>query len=190
MYIARGGRVDGRAAVLTVAVGVGLAVAFQAIGTLPEAAVLRFSALGDYLLDPAEAGVDTSAGVRADLFGAALRMFAERPIMGNGTGSFASFAAGNVGLTDLPYPHNILLQVGAEFGLVGLGLVALLVASALFRKIPADRSWVAVRLVFAFLFLQSLVSGDFYSERMLWGLLLLLVLAPSPDPRPSTEQHG
>ncbi len=190
VYIARGGRVDRRAAVLTVAVGVGLAVAFQAIVTLPEAAVLRFSALGDYLLDPAGASVDTSAGVRADLFGAALRMFTERPIMGNGTGSFASFAAGTVGLTDLPYPHNILLQVGAEFGLVGLGLVALLVASALFRKIPADRSWMAVRLIFAFLFLQSLVSGDFYTDRMLWGLLLLLVLAPSPDPRPSTEQHG
>ena len=100
----------------------------------PEAATLRFSALGEYVLDPAGATVDTSAGVRVDLFGAALRMFAERPIIGNGTGSFASFAAGTVGLTDLPYPHNIVLQVGADFGLLGLGLVALLVASALFRE--------------------------------------------------------
>jgi O-antigen ligase len=190
VHLARGGKVDRRAVVLTVGVGVGVAIAFLAIGTLPEAATLRFSALGEYVLDPAGATVDTSAGVRVDLFGAALRMFAERPIIGNGTGSFASFAAGTVGLTDLPYPHNIVLQVGADFGLLGLGLVALLVASALFRRIPADPSWVAVRLLFAFLFLESLVSGDFYSDRMLWALLVLLVLAPSPDPRRSTEQHG
>ena len=77
-------------------------------------------------------------------------MFAERPIIGNGTGFFASFAAGTVGLTDLPYPHNIVLQVGADFGLLGLGLVALLVASALFRRIPADPSWVAVRFPLRF----------------------------------------
>ena len=48
----------------------------------------------------------------------------------------------------------------------------------------------AVRLVAAFLFLQSLVSGDFYTDRMLWGMILLLLLAPSPDPRVPAAYHG
>jgi len=189
VHLARGGGIERRSAALLGAVGIGIALVLVAVGALPEASVLRYSRLGDFLLGTAGAN-DTSAGVRADLFGAALHMFAERPIVGHGTGSFASFAAGAVEFADLPYPHNSLLQVGAEFGLVGLALVGLLVASAVLRRIPADRSWVALRLVFVFLFFQSLVSGDFYSNRMLWGLLAVLVLAPDDGPRSPLAQRA
>jgi len=188
--IAKGGSFDRRAAGLIGLGAIGAAVAFVTLGSFPEASIFRYGALVDFLSGPAATTPDSSVGARVDLFGAALRLFAERPIFGHGTGSFASYASGTVGLTDLPYPHNILLQVGAELGVVGLALVVILVASAALGRLPASRSWVAVRLLFAFLFVEGLVSGDLYSDRMLWGLLAMLVLTPSAVSSPPTPAQG
>lgn len=178
LHLARGGGVDRRAAGVVAVLGIGAAIAFAAVGRLPDASIARYLTLAEIVSAPAGAAGGSSVGVRSDLFGAALRIFLERPLLGNGTGAFAFHAGGTVGLTDLPYPHNILLHAAADLGLVGLALVSVLVISALLRRLPPGRPWMAVRLTFAFLFLESLVSGDLYSERMLWGLLALLVFAP------------
>lgn len=180
VYLAKSRAIGRRAATLIGLGGVGVAVAFAVAGSLPQASIARYLALVDFISGPAGTADGGSLGARADLIGASLRLFTERPLFGNGTGAFAYHAGGTVGMTDLPYPHNILLHAAADLGLVGLVLVVILVGNALLRKLPPGRRWLATRFVFAFLFVESLVSGDLYSDRMLWGLLFLLVLAPPP----------
>ena len=59
-------------------------------------------------------GAGVSSNGRSDLWSQAIQAFSTHPFVGLGTGGFAS-----VNPADL-YPHNILLEVGSELGLVGL----------------------------------------------------------------------
>jgi O-antigen ligase len=149
----------------------GLALVFD---QLPGSSLSRFELFADGL-----GSVDSSAQARVNLFDVALAMFAQQPVFGHGTGAFAAFAQTHVGLIDFYYPHNILLQTGAELGVVGLAALLAFVTVALVRRIPDDPAWGTIRAVAVFQFVNSLVSGDLYSDRLLWGLLVMLVAAPS-----------
>jgi O-antigen ligase len=156
---------DRRVAAYLVASGAAGAIALVVV-ELPDVAIARFALVGDL-------------GVRGELFETAIRLFLERPVFGHGTGAFAAVASATVGLTDLPYPHNIPLQVAAELGAVGLVATAAVLLGAGLRRLPSGPWWLALRFLFVFLFLESLVSGDVYTDRMLWGLVVLLLMAPS-----------
>jgi O-antigen ligase len=60
---------------------------------------------------------DLSSLGRLEAFTTAIQMFTSHPILGAGMGSF------NDVRPDLGYPHNLFLEIAAEFGLVGLGLL-------------------------------------------------------------------
>jgi hypothetical protein len=97
-------------------------------------------------------------------------MFIERPLLGYGTGGFA---------TQMPFdvwPHNAVLQYAAEFGIVGLVAFATLVALAAFRRFPPGNPGQTVRLVLMFYLLNSMVSDDIYGNRTAWGLFALVFL--------------
>ena len=72
------------------------------------------------------------------------------------------------------------------------------------RRLPSEGPWRAVRILFLFYLLNAMVSGDIFSDRETWGLLLLVLLievprtVPGPDLQPvsaparpvSVEAHG
>lgn len=95
----------------------GFAVVGSLIAVSLTLAVTSVIALGD---DPV--GLGDRAGVRAELWAAAAELVDEEPVRGIGPGEFADRTPVSED-ADLRWAHHEYLQVGAELGAVGLGLV-------------------------------------------------------------------
>lgn len=109
-----------------------------------------------------------TAGRRLTLYGSALAMFAEKPLTGWGLGGWSYYVFDR----DTPsYPHNLVLEIAAEEGVMGLAaLVTLLLTAFLAMR----RIWLRspglsfIIPVFIFSFLATLTSGDINVNRPLW----------------------
>jgi O-antigen ligase len=174
----RGRQGSGRILVIG-AVGIlTVAALLAAVNFLPSVSLQRIGLLFASIGGQATAG--GSIDTRASLFGLAVSAFEAHPILGVGTAGFASITRDTVTFAGYDYPHNTVLQFAAELGIVGAILAVYMVALALFARTPQTAAWLAVRALGAFFVLNALVSGALYDERMLWGLLLLLLCAPVP----------
>lgn len=130
---------------------------------------------------------------RDQLWAAAWTTFTEHPLIGVGTGSFATHGRTQVcpgpGCLD-KYPHNVLLETAAELGIGGaILMIVILVAAArgLLRawRIPGeigDYATVASAL-FVSATTTALLTGDLSGDGGIWftgGLGLGLCLAAQP----------
>lgn len=117
--------------------------------------------------------VETSLGYRLSFDSLGWRLVTERPVLGYGTGSFATayqLAGGVPGWQILRTPHNEYLMVLVEFGLVGLISLLLLFGIQLWLSKPlGEMRFFAQGLVLVFMvsscynaFLYLSVSGHFY----------------------------
>jgi O-antigen ligase len=131
-----------------------------------------------------EGSLDTSG--RSELWAAAWRTFLDNPGLGVGTGGFAAVAPLDI------YPHNLLLEAAAEWGL--LGLVPLLVAlgvgiakmAGAVRRAPYGEGGLAALLaaLFAAAVVNAMVSGAITTNSDVWLTLGLgLGLASRALPR-------
>jgi O-antigen ligase len=156
-------------------VGSGLAVAVLAAQILPGQSISRSLSF----LTGSGSGLSSTG--RYALWSEAQSLFVDHPLFGIGTGGF--FAADGVN----HYPHNLLVEVAAELGFVGLALLlAFLVSSgaslarAWRESSGEDRSGAAVvAALFAAALVNSLFSGDIQTNAGLWlaaGLGLGLTL--------------
>jgi O-antigen ligase len=109
-----------------------------------------------------------TAGRRLTLYGWALDMFAEKPLTGWGLGGWSYYVFDR----DMPsYPHNLVLEIAAEEGVMGLAalgtllLTVFLAMRRISRRCP-DLSFIVP--VFSFSFLATLTSGDINVNRPLW----------------------
>lgn len=176
---------------VVVAVGIALATAFAltlAADELPKASTVRFEELGQFvettLGGAGGSAADTSAGARVSLIGLALSLFGQHPVLGVGTSGFESLSPYLLGPNAAAaYPHNALAQFAVEFGVVGLILFAAFVILALSRALPATANMTTLRLLGLFFLLNSMVSGNIYEDRELFGSLLLLLLVRTPRRR-------
>ena len=175
---------------LTGAIG-GLAlasvIAVSVVGpSLPGISLDRFARFGDFIQgglsgDGSSSSGDTSAGARVDLFGLALSMFEERPVLGYGTAGFEATSPRFLSpLEAEAYPHNALLQFASEYGVVGLAVFVAFILIALFRRFPTDNLGNTVRIILVFFLLNAMVSGDIFSDRESWGLVLLVLFIEVP----------
>jgi len=123
--------------------------------------------------------VGASAAERLYLYQAAIDLWKESPILGIGTGQFGLAVTGqDVRL----YPHNIILEIGVENGLLGgLVLLALIIASLRigFSQLKSTKrlEFIVARylLVISFFALfNAMVSGDINDNRILFALLGLI----------------
>ncbi len=121
----------------------------------------------------------TSGGEsRLRLYGLAVSLFEERPILGVGTSGFQALSPRTLGPLEADaYPHNALFQFGAEYGLVGVALFVTIVLLGLTRKLPSGSALSTLRIVFLFFLLNAMVSGNILDDRTLWGLLLVVLFA-------------
>jgi O-antigen ligase len=186
-HFSRPGRVNWRVAGTIAGVALGSFVALSVVGqALPSLSIARFTLFEDFLGQVTTTGFnpsvgDTSSGRRVILFEAAASMFAERPVIGFGTGGFEAASPRFTGPPFYAWPHNAVLQFAAEFGVVGVALFLGLVWVALTRRFPRDHLGNAVRVAFAFFLLNAMVSDDIYGGRPLWGLVALVFLISLPS---------
>jgi O-antigen ligase len=124
-----------------------------------------------------------SAKMRLNLYEEAIRLWTSSPIWGVGTGRFAIAVTGSAFIRE--YPHNIVLELGAEIGLVGvlvfiammymafrIGLAIVRNSSGLMR---VTIRYLLVSVYFALL--NAMVSGDINDNRILFTWLGLTVTA-------------
>ena len=111
----------------------------------------------------------TSLGVRMQLFSGAFSMFLHHFWWGGGVGSFSHF----VHFTPLmKYPHNAVLEIAAELGIVGLLLLGVVIVRSFYFLFKNSRS-IEIRTVvilislFFYALINAMVSSDFTSDRLL-----------------------
>lgn len=129
-----------------------------------------------------EVGGGLSASGRIERFITALDIFKQNPIFGAGLGSFPIYYNG----IDLPdYPHNIVLEILAEFGLIGFVVFSLYFLLTIYRgMIVKDRRWymsnlqLTVACLFIYYLANSMVSGDINSNRPMYVFMSLLCVIP------------
>lgn len=114
---------------------------------------------------------------RSQLFSEALRLFREHPIIGAGLDGFRLMGGGQ-------YPHNIVLHVFTEGGLLGGSF--LLVVAILFIRRMRERvggAHAAFLACAGLYFVASMFSGGLYDARFVWffGLLYMLPAMPAHD---------
>lgn len=157
--------------------------------SLPAASLARF---GDLLafIQGTGGGTETSAAVRVVLFGFAVQLWSSSPLIGVGTGGFLVLSTLALGPAGDAYPHNAILQVLAENGLVGLVVFGAVMMVGLLRKLPNDSVAATVHALYAFFLLNAMVSGDIFTDRETLGLLLLLLVLPRTVDAARDAAHG
>ncbi len=124
---------------------------------------------------------------RTEMFAWAARRFPERPILGHGTGAFAVDRGGQ---DRREYPHNVILELLYEQGLVGAIIISLFLwlifrrwrqASRIVHLYELDIETFQIvhisGLVFLFTFTQAMKSGDINDARFMFFCAGLVVAA-------------
>ena len=133
---------------------------------------------------------------RASLVTGGLSLFADRPLEGFGSGSFAHeyrhHHSSSSQAVAVSASHTIPITVAAEQGIVGLALYVALLISAfavLFRKAGRSPPRIAIAACFSALMLHTLAYADFLEDPTTWALLALgVALGARPPERPRREE--
>lgn len=156
-----------RRARVIVAVAIAVTGAFLLWQYLPQASLQRFARISP-------AATDASTRARVALYAAAWATFQHAPVFGVGTGGFADVVGAYL------YPHDFILEVGAENGLAGLLMylgalvAALLAAMQKAHRTPGYASdFLVVALVVTIV--NASVSGDLNDNRVLYVLMGILL---------------
>ncbi|WP_433306682.1 O-antigen ligase family protein [Actinoplanes sp. CA-030573] len=126
---------------------------------------------------------------RTSIWRSALHLAAGHPFTGAGLDGFYGYIGVNQGIE---YPHNYLLGVAAEGGLIGIGLltVAVVLWSATVRGGGARPRLTGLAVASAaFVALSSLFSGDYYDARLAW-LFAAMAAAAATVPVAAAETRA
>jgi O-antigen ligase len=164
---------------------VALAVAVLALG-----AAFILLAPGALRLDLGNSkSADTATSGRYDLISGGLRLFAERPIAGWGSGSFARQYRRSEHVSAqraTSASHTIPITVAAEQGIVGLAAYLALLACALARllhRASSSPARAAVAAAFVALLAHTMMYAAFLEDPMTWTLLAVGTALAALPPR-------
>ncbi len=134
---------------------------------------LPSSSIGRAISTLLGSGAGLSSNGRSELWAKAFAAFAQHPLFGLGTGGFASLNP------ILPYPHNLLLEMSVELGVVGTLLITGVIVGFATRLAGAWRTTsgrdkieaATLTALFVMIFVNSLLSGAIQdnSELWIWG---------------------
>jgi len=125
-----------------------------------------------------------SGAARLRFFPGAYNTWLEAPLLGNGIGSFSIMFLGyeQAGA----YPHNIILELLTELGIVGLVIFigfAWTAASQLsLKRLRADPMLLAILMLLVMAMMNAMVSSNLGGNRLVYLFLAMLALRP-PDGR-------
>jgi len=94
-----------------------------------------------------------------------IELFEQNPVFGVGFGRFDMW--GEYGV----YPHNIIVEILAEMGIVGLVLIFVLLLNCIFKN---RKAFMFILFLFMALFLRSMASGGLDSNIILFSLLFAM----------------
>lgn len=119
-----------------------------------------------------------SAGVRLWGFTNAIALWFKAPLFGQGIGAFPVLV-GNI--DQRLYPHNLILEILAELGVVGLFLYGAMLSYVFWALGPLslirrDPFRMLILMLFVNVFVNAMVSGDIPDNRLLFGILGLMTL--------------
>ena len=174
---------------LLVVVGLVGASIFVALRLTAESITIgRF----DYFLEKTQdLGANDESG-RLPRFEASLEMFLDSSGVGVGTGGFADqFAETSGSRVELEqeegrdYPHNLVLEVGSEQGIIGLLLLAVWLWACLkgLRHVVGSSGGYGLIALWVYSFLNAMVSGDIASNSAVWLFGAIAWFADLRDPR-------
>jgi O-antigen ligase len=174
-HVARGRRIG--KGVVAGAVGAVLVIGVAvAVAPVPSVSADRFDRLGA-IFSGGDSTTDGSVYLRLMAADLAVSMFESHPALGAGTGAFTHFSEQVPAMVGMENPHNVLLELASDWGVMGLLVFAVLVFAAIRRR-PEGPVWTAVWVLFLF-FLANDLLGSFFDNRPFWGLALLLLAAPT-----------
>ena len=134
------------------------------------------------LADEAEGDKAVQGASRWEYWPAAIRFWLAAPLLGNGYASFSTLyhlGAEKPGA----HPHNVILQIMAELGLVGLVLFGLFVWSALrhvtMSRLRQDPLFVAALIYLSTAVMNSMFAKELTGGRKLFAAVALLCVAPA-----------
>ncbi|MCB2425977.1 O-antigen ligase family protein [Methylophaga pinxianii] len=98
------------------------------------------------------------------VFRGAIEVWKQSPWVGNGLHSYQMVCRELGTLSNCSHPHNLYLQIGAETGLIGLGLFSLLVLSIFYQALAPlwkQKSWLLMSISAAILLISfwPLIGG-------------------------------
>jgi O-antigen ligase len=122
---------------------------------------------------------------RPQIFSGALSLFRHQPITGAGLDGFHALIGAAAGIE---YPHNYLLAIAAEGGMIGLVLLGL--TGVLWTiRVRSSRPWgpeIAAMVVgAAYIAVASMFSGDYYDARLAWICAAVAAAATTGRRRPA-----
>ncbi|MGZ8782121.1 MAG: O-antigen ligase family protein, partial [Gaiellaceae bacterium] len=139
------------------------------------------------LLQESRAGLNSVTSDRAGLVGNGLRIAADHPVLGVGTGSFKRAYAERTGLKGAQpkkaASHSTPVTVVAETGLPGLALLSWLGFAALAAafggrgRSDAGRTALVAALTLGAIAVHSLFYNALFEDPTMWALLGLVALA-------------
>ena len=132
----------------------------------------QFSALSTRMLLLTQGG-GSSFLTRIDLCKSSLKAFYENPIIGLGIGGFSIYY---FGVDCRLYPHNMILEIGSELGILGLTSYFFLLVFCLAYLLDLLKKYtrkgkyyfllIAILATFIFMFLNTMISGDINDNRL------------------------
>jgi O-antigen ligase len=169
------------AAVVAVGVAVGLGLVLLAPG------VVRLDLSSQRSADKATSG-------RADLIVGGVGLFADKPVLGHGSGSFATVFREEEGVSSAraaTASHTIPITVAAEQGAIGLAVYLALILAALVRLLRGAagsplRAYVAA--AFAALLVHTMLYAAFLEDPLSW-VLLAVGMALTARPASTVRWH-
>jgi O-antigen ligase len=123
-------------------------------------------------------GGGASAAERAARWQHAFDNWLDRPFVGHGTGAWPVLYRGH---DRHSYPHNLILELLVEFGLIGLALFGLLVYVLVRRvslpRLRQDAALLCAALLCLNAFINAMSTGDLTDNRNLFAMLGLLAVS-------------
>ena len=172
---------------LTIIGGGAVLLAF-AYSIIPDATVRFYQVLFDPTVSPTQNTSANSIQERILLIDMAIDDFVNHPIIGVGTGN----SSGGVG-----YPHNSIIEVAAELGLIGISVFLLLQAAVLvtayktIRKTKGTANEWTMTTAFAiylFAFIESQFSGYMGGDMLLYTSIGLVAVVARLLDQPAAER--
>lgn len=115
-------------------------------------------------------GMGKSASLRADFYVSSIQRWLDSPIWGHGIGSWPTLM---LGMDERGYPHNIIMEILVELGLIGMLIFGFLICRTFFNigKLAfnkEDKLALIIFILFCNVLFNAMISGDISDNRILF----------------------
>lgn len=179
-------------------IGISAAVALSVLAytgsdTFKQRADRAILEIQDWKASDNKGDPSSSMGTRLGFYKISLMIIQDHPWIGTGTGGFGKAYEKEIAGTTLPFtlnPHNQYLLIAAQYGLIGLGVLAFFYFACWRQARQAPEPYRILALGFLLAYLCGNMFNSFmldFAERLLFCWAMGIFLASSNHDTPSAE---